>query len=66
MKKYKITWEYIKEGMSEFEAEDLNDAINKAPESVTDFGDPKEFTEEVQWDTGWEVKTVEEVIEDES
>lgn len=64
MKKFRITWEYIGEGTSEFEAEDLDDAINKAEEFVADFGDPKQFTEDVQWDTGWKVKSVEEVTEE--
>ena len=54
MKKFRITWEYIREGTSEIEAKDLDDAIDRAEEEVT------------QWDTGWKWKTVEEVTEDES
>lgn len=64
MKRFRITWEYIKEGISYIDAEDLDDAKDKAPESITDFGDPEQFTEEVQWNTGWEVKSVEEVTEE--
>jgi hypothetical protein len=64
MKRFKITWEYIQKGTSYIEAKTLDDAIFEAPESVTDFGDPEEFTQDVQWDTGWEVKTVEEVTEE--
>lgn len=66
MKQFKITWEYLREGTSYIRAKDLDDARDKAEESITDFGDPKQFTENVQWDTGWMVKTIEEVIEDES
>ena len=64
MKKFRITWEYIQKGTSELEAENLDDATYKAPESVTDFGDPEEFTQKVTWDTGWEVKSIEEVPTD--
>ena len=62
MKRYQITWEYLQEGTSELDAENLDTAIVKAPDSVTDFGDPKQFTVHEQWDGGWKVKTVEEVI----
>ena len=61
MKKFKITWEYLQIGTSYVDAEDLDDAKSKAEESITDFGDPEEFTQDVQWDTGWEVKSIEEV-----
>ena len=61
MKKFRITWEYIREGTSEIEAENLDSAIVRADASVADFGDPKQFNEVTQWDTGWKVKSVEEV-----
>ena len=60
MKKYTITWELVQTGISEIKAKDLNDAEDKAEGSVTDFGDPKQFIEVSQWDTGWKVKSVEE------
>ena len=61
MKRFEVTWEYIREGTSEIKAKDLDDAKDRAEESVNDFGDPNQFSESVQWDTGWKVKTVEEV-----
>ena len=60
MKKFIVTWEYLQMGTSELEAEDLDDAKDRAEESVTDFGDPEQFTQEVTWNTGWEVKSVKE------
>lgn len=62
MKKFRITWIYEQTGTSEIMAEDLDDAKGRAEESITDFGDPKEFTQDDTWNTGWEVKTIEEVI----
>jgi hypothetical protein len=64
VKRFRITWEFIREGTSEIKAESLDDAISKAGESVADFGDPKQFNEVVQWDTGWKVKSVVEVTEE--
>jgi len=59
VKTYIINWEYIREGTSEVKAKNLDDATNKAGRSVTDFGDPKQFNEVVQWDTGWKIKSIE-------
>lgn len=61
MKKYRITWEYTQTGVSTLEAENLDDAKDKAPDSVSDFGDPTQFKQIVQWNDGWDVKSVEEV-----
>ena len=60
MKKFIITWEYLQTGVSHINAIDLDDAKNKADESVTDFGDSKQFTPIQQWDEGWTVKSIEE------
>ena len=65
MKTFRITWELVQEGVSELKARDLDDAKDKADDSVTDFGDPKQFTQITQWSEGWKVKTVEEVVEGE-
>ena len=61
MKTFRITWELLQTGTSKIEAKDLNDAKDKADSSVTDFGDPKQFTQMMQWNEGWEVKSIEEV-----
>lgn len=62
MKKFRVTWKYEQTGTSYVEAEDLEDAKDKAPGSVTDFGDPEQFITDVTWDTGWELDSIEEVI----
>ncbi|GAH04733.1 unnamed protein product [marine sediment metagenome] len=59
--KFRITWELIQTGTSEIEAKDLQDAKDRADESVDDFGDPKQFTP-IYDDYGWQVKIIEEVI----
>ena len=61
MKTFRITWELLQTGTSKIEAKDLDNAKDRADGSVTDFGDPKQFTQVMQWDEGWKVKSIEEV-----
>ena len=60
-KEYQITWEYIQTGISKLKAKDLDDAKDKADNSITDFGDPEQFDQIPQFDDGWKVKSIEEV-----
>jgi len=61
MKKFIITWELLQTGVSYLNAENLEEAMVKAPDSVNDFGDPKQFKQITQWNDGWDVKSIEEV-----
>ena len=58
MKKYRITWEYIQTGVSSLKADNLEEAMDKAPDSITDFGDPTQFEQVMQWNDGWKAKSV--------
>ena len=60
MAKFLIEWELVQSGYSKIEAKDLQDAIDRANESVDDFGDPEQFTQEYDVDNRWEVKSIEE------
>ena len=58
MAKYIIEWEKIEIGTSEIEAKDSYEAQDKAEDSVEDFGDPKQFTQIYDLDSGWKVKSI--------
>lgn len=58
MAKYIIEWEKIEVGTSEIEAKDLYEAEDNAESSVEDFGDPKQFTQMYDLDSGWKVKSI--------
>ena len=60
MKKFLVSWEYLQTGVSHINAIDLDDAKVKADTSVTDFGDPEQFTPIQQWNEGWTVKSIKE------
>ena len=61
MAKYEISWEFIQTGVSKIEAESLQEAIDRAEESVDDFGDREQFVPSYDDYSRWEVKSVEEI-----
>ena len=60
MKMYDVEWEYIKVGHSQHVASSLEEMKILAEEGdlIEDFGNPDEFDEHYDCDTGWKVKSI--------
>ena len=48
MKTYVVDWELVEYGTSKLKANSLTEAEELAGGSVTDFGDPKQFTQSME------------------
>ena len=63
-KVYEVEWEYVGKGKSQHVAESKDELLKIEYEGnglVSDFGNPDEFDEDFDCDSGWKIKSIEEV-----
>ena len=61
---FNVEWELIKTGHSQHEAESEDELLKEEYEGnglIEDFGNPDEFDENYDCDSGWKIKSIEEV-----
>ena len=60
---FDVEWEYIATGHSQHEANSMEEIekMGREGDLIEDFGNPDEFDEHYDCDSGWEIKSIEEI-----
>lgn len=63
MKDYNVKWEFVQEGHSQHEATSVEQILEMEAngELIEDFGNPDEFDAHYDCDSGWRIKSIEEI-----